>query len=104
MSTAYKRLYRSRTDRMIGGVCSGLGEYFSIDPTIVRVVFVLGLFLGFGSLGFIYLVLLLVVPEEPYTEELPAEEPFTEIPSEKQKDLAASADEVVSPTDEEAAS
>jgi phage shock protein C len=69
MSAQYKRLYRSRNDRIIGGVCSGLGEYLGIDPTVVRLVFIVGLFLGFGSLGLIYLVLLVVVPEEPDASE-----------------------------------
>jgi phage shock protein C len=50
---------------MIGGVCAGLGEYFGIDPTLVRVLFVLGVFLGFpGALGLLYLILLIVVPDE----------------------------------------
>ena len=66
-----KKLYRSRTDRMIGGVCGGLADYFSIDATIVRLIFVL-LFLT-GSAGFwIYIVLLLVVPEGPATVTPPS--------------------------------
>ena len=60
-----KRLYRSRDDRIIGGVCSGLGKFFGIDPTAVRLIFVLGTFFGLGSLVFVYLAMLLVVPEEP---------------------------------------
>jgi phage shock protein C len=65
MSTQYKQLYRSKKNRMIGGVCAGLGEYFGIDPTLVRVLFVLGVFLGFpGALGLLYLILLIVVPDE----------------------------------------
>lgn len=67
MSTGNKQLYRSRENRMIGGVCAGLGEFFGIDPTIVRLFFVFGaLFFGFpGALVLIYIVLLLVVPEAP---------------------------------------
>ena len=42
MSTGNKQLYRSRENRMIGGVCAGLGEFFGIDPTIVRLFFVFG--------------------------------------------------------------
>jgi len=58
-----KRLYRSRTDRMLGGVCSGLGAYFGVDPSLVRLVFVL-LFI-FGGSGFLlYLILWIVLPEE----------------------------------------
>lgn len=67
MSTGNKQLYRSRENRMIGGVCAGLGEFFGIDPTIVRLFFVFGaIFFGFpGALVLIYIVMLLVVPEAP---------------------------------------
>ena len=60
-----KRLYRSRDNRMIGGVCAGLGEYIGMDPTVVRLIFVVGALLGFGSLVLVYLVMLLVIPEKP---------------------------------------
>ncbi len=58
-----KRLYRSRNNRMISGVCAGLAEYVEIDPTIVRMLFVLGLFAG-GATFWAYLVMMLIVPEE----------------------------------------
>jgi phage shock protein PspC (stress-responsive transcriptional regulator) len=59
-----KKLYRSRTDRRIWGVCGGLAKYFNIDPTIVRVVAVASLFVG--TLGFwIYIIMVIVVPLEP---------------------------------------
>jgi phage shock protein C len=58
-----KKWYRSRKDKMIGGVCGGLGEYFDIDPTLVRIIFVVGLFMAAGFLA--YIVLWIVVPEEP---------------------------------------
>jgi phage shock protein C len=65
MSNQYKKLYRSRENRMIGGVCGGLGEYFDIDPTLVRVLFILGAFLGIpGALVLIYLIMLIIVPQE----------------------------------------
>ena len=65
MSNQYKKLYRSRENRMIGGVCGGLGEYFDIDPTLVRVLFILGAFLGIpGAPVLIYLIMLIVVPQE----------------------------------------
>ena len=61
-----KRLNRSRSDRMIAGVCGGLGTYFGIDPTLVRVLFVIfGLTFGSGLL--IYLILWLIIPNEPET-------------------------------------
>ena len=58
-----RRLYRSTDDRMIAGVCAGLAEYIDIDPTIVRLLFVLGLLAG-GATFWAYLVMMLVVPEE----------------------------------------
>ena len=58
-----KRLYRSRDDRMIAGVCAGLAEYISVDPTIVRLLFVLGLFVG-GATFWAYLIMMLIVPEK----------------------------------------
>jgi phage shock protein C len=64
METPSKKLYRSRSNRMIAGVCAGLGDFFGIDPTLVRLIFVLGVILGFGSFGFVYLVMLFIVPEE----------------------------------------
>ncbi len=58
-----KKLMRSNSDRTIAGVCGGLGEYFNIDSTIVRLIFVLlALFGGHGLL--IYLILLLVMPDQ----------------------------------------
>ena len=64
MSTETQKLYRSRDERMIGGVCGGLGEFFSIDPTLIRLLFVLLTIFG-GSGVLVYLVMLLIVPEEP---------------------------------------
>lgn len=59
-----KRLLRSRTDTMIAGVCSGLANFFGMDPTIMRLIFVLLFFLGGNGL-LIYLILWIVVPLEP---------------------------------------
>ncbi len=69
----YRQLYRSRSNRMLGGVCAGLGEYFNIDPTIIRLAFVLvGLLGHLPILGVVYLVLLIVVPEAPAVYPAPA--------------------------------
>ncbi|MBA7697326.1 hypothetical protein ES703_105991 [subsurface metagenome] len=58
-----KRLYRSQTDRMIWGVCGGLAKYFDIDPTIIRIIFVVLIFAnGLGILA--YIILAIVVPLE----------------------------------------
>lgn len=67
---APRRLYRSRQDRMIAGVCGGLGQYFNVDPVIVRLIFLLLLFSGPGILA--YIVLMIVVPERPLGETEPA--------------------------------
>jgi phage shock protein PspC (stress-responsive transcriptional regulator) len=67
------KLYRSRTDSMIGGVCGGLGQYLGIDPIIVRLFFVL-LALGDGVGVLIYLVLWLIVPRQGQAEAATMEE------------------------------
>ncbi len=67
-----QRLYRSTSDRMIAGVCGGLGKYFNVDPTIVRLAFLLLFFLGGG--GFVlYLILWIVVPDEQRLSSTPQE-------------------------------
>lgn len=59
-----KRLYRSRKDRVIAGVCGGLADYFNMDPTWMRLIFLIFLILG-GSAILVYFVMWLVVPLEP---------------------------------------
>jgi phage shock protein C len=62
----YKRLYRSNRDSMIAGVCGGLGDYFNIDPTIVRLITILLLFVtGLFPILLIYIVLSVVIPKNP---------------------------------------
>ena len=63
MSTDYKQMTRSTTNRMIAGVCAGLGEYLNIDPTVVRLLFVLGFFLTGPSILLAYLIMAIIVPE-----------------------------------------
>jgi len=58
-----RRLYRNRDDRVIAGVCGGLGAYFGIDPTIVRVIAVLSIFVG-GTGIIAYLIMAIIVPLE----------------------------------------
>lgn len=65
MNTSYKHLTRSRTNRVIAGLCAGLGEYFDIDPTIIRLLFVLGLFVGHFGVFLTYIIMALIIPEEP---------------------------------------
>mgnify|MGYP004538336017 FL=1 len=59
-----KRLYRTRTDRKLAGVCGGVADYFNIDPTIVRVIWALLAFF-YGTSVLLYLIMALVVPEKP---------------------------------------
>jgi len=63
MTQPARKLVRSRNDRIIAGVCSGLGEYFSIDPTLVRLLFVFTALLGGPGL-IAYLIFWVVVPLE----------------------------------------
>lgn len=65
-----KRLYRSRTDRMIWGVCGGIAKYFGIDATIIRIITILLLFAG-GSGILAYIILAIVIP----LESSPSREP-----------------------------
>lgn len=60
-----KRLYKSRTERMIDGVCGGIAAYFQLDPTLVRIAWVLLTFMG-GSGILLYLVAMIVMPKEPF--------------------------------------
>jgi phage shock protein C len=65
-----KRLYRSRTDRMLFGVCGGLGSYFEIDPVIVRIIFIL--LVAAGGTGILaYIIMAIVVPQEGSTSAEP---------------------------------
>lgn len=58
-----KRLYRSRKERMIAGVCGGIAEYFNVDPTIVRLAWILLTFAG-GAGIVAYIIAWIIVPEE----------------------------------------
>jgi phage shock protein PspC (stress-responsive transcriptional regulator) len=58
------RLYRSREDRIIAGVCGGLGEYFNVDAILIRLVFVLLALLG-GHGILLYIILMVVIPNQP---------------------------------------
>lgn len=60
-----KTLYRSTTDYKIAGVCGGIAAYFDMDPTVVRLVAVALLLFGIAPAVVLYLVIWLVVPEEP---------------------------------------
>jgi phage shock protein C len=61
---ARRRLYRSRTDRQLAGVAGGIADYLDIDPTVIRVLWVISIF--FGGIGLLlYIILAFVMPLEP---------------------------------------
>lgn len=64
MAKKVKRLFRSKKNRVIGGVCGGLGEYFGIDPVLVRLVWVILSVCGFGTGIIVYLIAWLIIPEK----------------------------------------
>jgi phage shock protein PspC (stress-responsive transcriptional regulator) len=64
---AKRRIYRNTDNEIIGGVCSGIATYFNIDPVIIRLLFVLGLFMGGGVL--VYIILWAIIPEAKTTTE-----------------------------------
>jgi len=68
-----RKLYRSRNDQMIAGVCGGLGKYLGIDPTLIRLAFVLLLLFGIGSGLLVYLAMMLLVPLEPESAVIPVQ-------------------------------
>ncbi len=69
MNTGYKQLTRSTDSRMIAGVCGGLGKYANIDPTVIRLVAVLLLFVSGPAAIIGYLIMALIVPEEPVAQQ-----------------------------------
>jgi phage shock protein C len=87
-----KRLFRSRTDMMLGGVCGGLAKYLTVDPAIVRLVFVLLFFIGGGGF-WIYFVLWLITPVEPRVDPVKVVEVRSEkvesMPSDVKKEISA---------------
>ena len=58
-----KRLYRSRTNRIICGVCGGVGEYFGVDPTIIRLLLILFACTGRGIVA--YFIAAVIMPDQP---------------------------------------
>ncbi len=59
-----KRLYRSRKNRVIAGVCGGIGEYLEVDPVLIRIIAVFLLFAGGGSL-IAYILGIIIIPDQP---------------------------------------
>lgn len=61
--TDMKKLYRSKRNKIIAGVCGGIGEYLGVDPTLVRLLWVLLSLQGIGIIG--YVIAWIIIPEEP---------------------------------------
>ncbi|MBO5227971.1 MAG: PspC domain-containing protein [Lachnospiraceae bacterium] len=60
-----KKLYRSRNDRVIAGICGGLGKFLNLDSTVIRLILAILCIIG-GSGLLIYIIAALIIPEEPY--------------------------------------
>ncbi|MDD3731047.1 MAG: PspC domain-containing protein [candidate division Zixibacteria bacterium] len=60
-----RKLYRSLTDRKLAGVCGGLGEYFDIDPTLVRIITVVLAIGGIGTGILLYIIAWIIIPDRP---------------------------------------
>ena len=61
-----KQLYKSNTNKKVAGVCGGIGEYFDIDPTLVRLGFAALSFLAGGGLA-VYIIAAIIMPDRPET-------------------------------------
>lgn len=72
MESQPNRLYRSRTDKTILGVCGGIGAHVNVDPVIVRLLFVAGALASAGLFVILYLVMAFVIPQEPQPVNAPA--------------------------------
>ena len=59
-----KRLYRSKKERILGGVCAGLGEHLDVDPTVIRLIWVVVTVLSFGTGIIVYILAWIIIPEE----------------------------------------
>lgn len=70
-----KKIQRNTQDKMLAGVCSGLAEYFDVDPTLVRVAFVVAVMAGFSGI-LAYIILWVVVPAKPLRSYYPSGNPY----------------------------
>lgn len=71
MNSTYRPLQRSTTNRMIAGICAGIGEYTNMDPTIVRLLAVLLFFLTGPGMLVAYLVMAIIIPEATSSSQQP---------------------------------
>jgi len=64
MKKKVKRLYRSGKEKILGGVCGGIAEYFNVDPTIIRIIWIL-IVLGYGAGIIAYIIAWIIIPKNP---------------------------------------
>lgn len=69
MAKSVKKLYRSREDRVIAGICGGLGQYFSVDSVLIRIAWIVATLISFGTGVLLYLLMIFIVPLEPITKK-----------------------------------
>jgi phage shock protein PspC (stress-responsive transcriptional regulator) len=85
-----KHLYRSRKNRVLAGICGGLGEYFNVDPVVVRLITVV--LTIFGLPGLVYLIAIFIIPNEPLagveSEALAEKKKIEPSPEEKEREKA----------------
>ena len=62
--TKVKKLLRSRSNRMMAGICAGIADYFNVDPTLIRLLWVLLVFLSLGTGILVYIIAWIIIPEE----------------------------------------
>ncbi|MFW6120555.1 MAG: PspC domain-containing protein [Petrotogales bacterium] len=84
-----KRLYKSRKEKMIDGVCGGIAEYANVDPTIIRLIFFLLIFAG-GAGIILYLIAMIIMPRKPVEEmKTEPEEVSEEVSEEESKKVVS---------------
>lgn len=67
-----KRLYRSKNERVLGGICAGLGEHLGVDPTVIRLLWAALSLLSLGTGIIVYILAWIIIPEKPDGPALPA--------------------------------
>jgi phage shock protein C len=77
MRKMMQRLYLSETDKKIGGVCGGIGEYFQRDPTVIRILFILLILVSFGFGILAYLAMWLIIPKRPGSFGRQEQQPYS---------------------------
>jgi phage shock protein C len=80
-----RRIYRSRTDRILGGVAGGFAKYLGVDPVLIRLALVALLFAGIGFV--LYIIAWIIIPEEPLDRDAPPPEPRPAVDTQKARTI-----------------